>query len=222
MVVSRAGVCVERVGLGEAETTRYLWRLHRRESAQAVTTWTGTRAQGDRRQTVAEGAESHEDVLKGIIGEPTGRSKVVVERGPVQYFADAVLSTSPIYHDPEAARSAGFGAIPAPPTWPFAMEFSGKFDEMQPTDAPSGNPMLKALGPLMAKGGLILHGEQEYLYRRPVLVGDALVGEGKIADAYQKESGGRTMTFIVTETNWSDEKSGEPVVTVRSNIIHRA
>ena len=171
---------------------------------------------------MADDAASHEDVLKGIIGEPTGTSKVIVERGPVQHFADAVLSTSPIYHDPAAAKAAGFEHIPAPPTWPFAMEFSGKFDEQQPKDAATGNPMLKALAPLMAKGGLILHGEQEFIYHRPVEVGDVLVSEGKIVDAYQKESKGRTMTFIVQETNWSDDKSGEPVVTTRFNLIHRA
>ena len=54
------------------------------------------------------------------------------------------------------------------------MEFSGKFAEMQPTDAPTGNPLGEGLGPLMAKGGLILHGEQEFLYHRPVQVGDVL------------------------------------------------
>ena len=47
------------------------------------------------------------------------------------HFADAVGSTSPIYHDPDAAKAAGFDSIPAPPTWPFAMEFSGKFAEIQ-------------------------------------------------------------------------------------------
>ena len=36
-------------------------------------------AEGDRRQTVAESATSIEDVLKGIIGQPTGKAKVVVE-----------------------------------------------------------------------------------------------------------------------------------------------
>ena len=76
---------------------------------------------------MADGAASHEEVLKEIIGQPTGKAKVVVERGPVQHFADAVLSTSPIYHDPDAAKQAGFDNIPAPPTWAFAMEFSGKF-----------------------------------------------------------------------------------------------
>jgi len=171
---------------------------------------------------VAEGSASVEEVLKGIIGQPTGTSTVVVERGPVQHFADALLSASPIYHSPEAARQAGFDNIPAPPTWPFAMEFSGKFDELQPADAPTGNPLSTALGPLMAKGGLILHGEQEFLYHRPVQVGDVLLGEGSITDAYQKESKGRTMTFIVSETNWRDEKTGEPVVTARFNLIHRA
>jgi len=65
---------------------------------------------------VADGAASQEEVLKGIIGQPTGKAKVVVERGPVTHFADAVFSTSPIYRNPEAASAAGFDAIPAPPT----------------------------------------------------------------------------------------------------------
>lgn len=171
---------------------------------------------------MADGAESHEEVLKGIIGQPTGKAKVVIERGTVQHFADAVLSMNPIYHNLDAAKAAGFENIPAPPTWPFAMEFSGKFAEMQPTDAPPGNPLFTAMGPLMAKGGLILHGEQEFLYHRPVQVGDVLIGEGSITDAYQKESKGRTMTFICSETNWRDETTGEPVVTARFNLIHRA
>ena len=53
-------------------------------------------------------------------------------------------------------------------------------------------------------------------------VGDVLVSQGKITDAYQKVSKGKTMTFVVQETNWTDEKSGEPVVTARFNLIHRA
>jgi hypothetical protein len=102
------------------------------------------------------------------------------------------------------------------------MEFSGKFAEMQSGDAPSPHPLSTVLGPLLAAGGLLLHGEQEFIYHRPVQVGDVLVSEGNITDAYQKESKGRTMTFIVSETNWSDDTTGEPVVTARFNLIHRA
>ena len=74
---------------------------------------------------------------------------------------------------------------------------------------------MSALGPLMANGGLILHGEQEFIYHRPIVVGDVLVSEGKVIDAYQKESKGKTMTFIVSETNWSDDATGEPVATAQ-------
>ncbi len=30
------------------------------------------------------------------------------------------------------------------------------------------------------------------------------------------------MTFFVSETRWSDDKTGEPVVTAIFNLIHRA
>ena len=141
---------------------------------------------------MADDAASIEDLLKGIIGKSTGTTKVVVERGPVQHFADAVRSTSPIYHDPDAARQAGFENIPAPPTWPFAMEFSGKFVEQQPKGASAGNPLPTVLGPLMAKGGLILHGEEEFVYHRPIVVGDVLIGEGKISTPTRRSPrGGR-------------------------------
>ncbi|MCL4445427.1 MAG: MaoC family dehydratase N-terminal domain-containing protein [Actinobacteria bacterium] len=164
---------------------------------------------------------SVEEHLKEIVGEITTKSKVVIERGPVSFFADAVLENSPIYKDPNEARKAGLPDIPGAPTYCIGMEAWGKFPEIQSDDPPPGSPIMKAFGPLMAKGGIILHGEQEFIYHRPIFVGDVLVGEGKIVEAYQKESKGKTMTFVVTETNWVDEKTGEPVVTSLFNVIHR-
>jgi hypothetical protein len=81
---------------------------------------------------------------------------------------------------------------------------------------------MKIMGGLMSKGGMILHGEQEFTYHRPLAVGDVLIGEGKVVDLYEKESKGKTMTFLVTENEYRDEKSGEPVVTTRMNLIHRS
>jgi hypothetical protein len=99
----------------------------------------------------------------------------------------------------------------------------GAYPELQPVGSdPSDNPMAEVLGPLMAGGGIILHGEQEFIYERPVLAGDVLVGEGKVVDAYRKESKGRTMTFVVMETVWSERETGTPVCTSRMNIIHRS
>jgi acyl dehydratase len=164
-----------------------------------------------------------DDALKALIGTRTSSATVVVERGPVSGFAQAVCDPNPIYRDSKASEAAGFDSIPAPPTFPFVMETWGKFPELQPDDAPAlGGGMGKVLGPLMAKGGLILHGEQSFVYHRPVQVGDVLDGEGSVIDAYSKDSKGRTMTFVVTETVWRDHSTGEPVVTSRFNVIHRA
>ena len=165
---------------------------------------------------------AEDDTLTQLIGTRTSSATVVVERGPIAAFALAVCDQNPIYRDPRASEAAGFDAIPAPPTFPFVMETWGRFAELQPDDQPVGGGMLRVLGPLMAKGGLILHGEQSFDYHRPVVVGDVLDGEGPVVDAYSKESKGSTMTFVVTETVWRDHSTGEPVVTSRFNVIHRA
>jgi acyl dehydratase len=171
--------------------------------------------------TTGEEPQVADDVLKKIIGKSTGTTVVTVERGQVALFADAVKDASPAYRDPRAAEAAGLSGIPAPPTYPFVMGNFGVYPELQTDAAPSGNPMAEVLGSLMANGGMILHGEQEFNYHRPVLAGDVLVGEGKVVDAYQKESKGKTMTFVVVETAWSDRATGEAVCTSRMNIIHR-
>jgi acyl dehydratase len=158
-----------------------------------------------------------------VVGKPTGAYRVVIERGPVSVFAGAVKDDNPIFHDEQAARDAGFDAIPAPPTYSFVMQHHGKFADNQPPDPTGGEDVVRGImGELMSSGGLILHGEEEFRYHRPIQVGDTLVGEGVVEDLYQKESKGRTMTFLVIKTTWKDEATGEPVVTERFNLIHRA
>jgi acyl dehydratase len=162
-------------------------------------------------------------VDRSLIGRPTGSSSVVVERGPVTAFAKAVMDDNPIYESREAARAAGFDDIPAPPIYAFsAMGFWGTFPEDQPADAnPGTNPMMEIIGGLMKQGGMVLHGEQEFEYHRPLVVGERVHGEGKVVDIYEKESKGRTMTFVVTENVYRDD-AGDPVLTTRMNLIHRA
>jgi acyl dehydratase len=158
-----------------------------------------------------------------VVGTSTGAWRVTVERGPVSVFAKAVADANPVYHDAAAARAAGFDSIPAPPTFSFAMSFWGAFAEQQPPDPTGGvNPMHTVMGELMAGGGIVLHGEQEFTYHRPVVVGDVLSGEATIVEVYEKESKGATMTFVVIETTWRDDTDGTPVVTERFNLIHRS
>src|SRR3954463_13685042 len=94
-----------------------------------------------------------------VVGMPTGRSTIVIERGPVTEFAGAVTETSAVYSNDEAARAAGFDAIPVPPTYFFsAASYFGAFPENQPADAvPGRNPLMEVIGSLMARGGMVLH-----------------------------------------------------------------
>ena len=137
-------------------------------------------------------------------------------------FARAVQDANPIYGDAQVARDAGFANIPAPPTFTFAANFWGAFSEAQPDDPTGGvNPMHAVMGALHTQGALVLHGEQEFEYHRPVQVGDVLRGEGRVVDVYEKESDTATMTFIVIKTVWADAESGVPVVTEQFNLIAR-
>jgi acyl dehydratase len=156
-----------------------------------------------------------------VVGRPTGASTIHVERGPVGNFADAVTDENPIYTSLDAAKAAGFDGLPAPPTFTFAAGNWGTFPEDQPPDPTGGSsPMVEIMSGLMAEGGMVLHGEQEFVYHQPVLVGETLHQEGKVVDLYAKESKGRTMTFLVIENVFRND-AGEPVVTEHFNLIHR-
>lgn len=158
-----------------------------------------------------------------FVGRPTGKSVLVLERSPVSNFAKAVKDENPIYLREDAAEEAGFDAIPAPPTFAFAMGHWAAFPEHQPADDPAkdGSPLMEIIGTLMQQGGMVLHGEQEFEYHKPLTAGMRLLHEGKVVDVYEKESKDKTMTFVVTENEYTDE-SGELVLTTRMNLIHRS
>ena len=134
--------------------------------------------------------------LTELKGQNTGTQKVRIERGPVKVFAQALLDDDPAYRAEDA---------PVPPTFPFVMPYWGSLGE----GGAAGLPIDKLRGP----GRAILHGEQEFIYTRMPHVGDVLEGSTVITDVYEKErSNGGTLEFYVTETDWRDANTGEPVV----------
>ena len=156
------------------------------------------------------------------IGMSTGSGTLVIERAPVTQFAQAIHDANPVYRNADAAAAAGFAGIPAPPTYGFIAKNWGRWEERQPADGePTRNAMAEVMGGLLAKGGMILHGEQTFTYHRPLVSGEVLTYEGKVADLYQKPTGDRIMTFLVTEDTYTDE-AGELVLTSVMNLIHRS
>jgi len=155
------------------------------------------------------------------IGAALPGGVITIERGPVSVFATAVNDSSPIYSSADTASEAGFSAIPIPPTFPFAMGNWGQFSEQQPDGWQDLGPMAVIFGDLMNNGGLILHGEQEFFYYGPVVVGDVLTMTGRVKDIYAKTSGEKTMTFVVSEQDYHNQR-GEHVLTQVTTILHRA
>jgi hypothetical protein len=142
--------------------------------------------------------------LTEMKGQELGTSTVQIERGPVKVFAAAVKDDSSGY---------GEDGVPVPPTFPFAMTYWGSTGQ----GGAAGLPIEKLRGP----GRMLLHGEQEFEYHRWPKVGDVLEGTARVADVYEKEGGSGTMEFYITETEWKDASSGEPVVTARFTLAVR-
>jgi hypothetical protein len=141
--------------------------------------------------------------LTELKGQPTGTQTIVIERGPVRVFAEALGDDDPVY--------AQDGA-PVPPTFPFVMSYWGSMGE----GGAAGLPIEKLRGP----GRAILHGNQAFEYHRWPKVGDVLEGTGTITDVYEKErSNGGKLEFYVTETDWKDAKSGDPVCTTIFTLV---
>ena len=110
------------------------------------------------------------DMLSTIIGKPTGTTVVTVERGQLALFADAVKEKSPDLPRPEGGRRGRPGRHPRPADLPLRHgELRRLPRAADRRTARRAIPMAEVLGPLMANGGLILHGEQEFTYHRPVL-----------------------------------------------------
>jgi len=142
--------------------------------------------------------------LSELKGRALGQQRVAIERGPVKVFAQALLDNDEVYTGDNA---------PVPPTFPFVMPYWGSMGQGGAAGLPIEN--------LRGKGRAILHGEQEFEFHggRWPHVGDVLVGDGIIADVYEKErSDGGKLEFYVTETTWKHEASGEPVVTAKFTL----
>jgi acyl dehydratase len=138
-----------------------------------------------------------------LVGKEYPPVRYEVGREKLREFAAAVGETDPLYHDEEAARAAGHPDIPAAPTFPIVLS-------LRAGQVVYGDPEL----------GLdysrVVHGEQEFLYQRPIRAGDRLLATGKVAAVQAR---GRH-ELLVLETAVTTE-AGEPVCSVRTTLLSR-
>ena len=142
---------------------------------------------------------------KKWIGHELGSSVLAIERGRLKFFAKAIGETDPVYTDEAAARDAGYADLPAPPTFLFAAEL----------DSGALFALLDRLGVPLGK---VLHGEQRFEYLAPVVAGDTVTVNSRIADLYDKKNG--ALEFIEIESR-AVNQHGTPVARLRSVTVVR-
>ncbi|WP_195891930.1 MaoC family dehydratase N-terminal domain-containing protein [Neobacillus dielmonensis] len=125
-----------------------------------------------------------------------------VEKRHIRQFAHAIGDRNPLYTDQNYAENTFYGGLIAPPTFPVAISSEG-----------GGLP-------LTLDERRMLHGEQEFIYYKPIRPGDRLSCQMKVTDLYEKEGKSGTMQFLVIDTEMKDE-AGEMVVISRMNIVYR-
>jgi acyl dehydratase len=126
-----------------------------------------------------------------------------VGREKIREFAQAVGETNPVYQDPDAAKAAGHPEQVAPLTFPTVLHLrSGPQVVMDPE--------------LGLDYSLVVHGTQEFEYRRPIVAGDVLTATPRIAEITAKGP----HEFLTIETTMTD--AGDEVVCVaRATLISR-
>ena len=134
---------------------------------------------------------------------PLGEPYVVgVEK--VREFAGAIGDANPLSHDRSAARAAGHADLVAPPT--FAIAAIAR--------AQDAVLFLPELGLDFSR---VVHGDQRFVYHRPVLAGDELYSTVHIDSI--RQLAGNDVLGLRTEVA---DAEGRPVLTAFSTLVSRA
>lgn len=128
----------------------------------------------------------------------------------VKEFAVAVGENNPVFYDADAAREQGLPGPIAPPTFTVTQIFAIPRAERE-----------EKLGANL-EYARVLHGEQEFVYKRLPAVGETLKGRMRIAKDFEKQGKrGGTMRFVTYESVFTDAE-GEEVLSAYYTLIETA
>lgn len=140
-----------------------------------------------------------------FIGREYEPFSIEVEKGRLRLFAKAAGIEDPVYTDEEAAREAGYPALPAPPTFAYSVTM----------DAGQSFNVLVDMGVDLSRA---VHGGQSFRYHKAICAGDVISGHQVIKNISEKKGG--ALLFIETEFQLSNQ-NGDVVSDLNSTIIVR-
>jgi acyl dehydratase len=135
------------------------------------------------------------------VGKSYEAATFEVDADRIRKYADAVHEDSPVYHDAEAARQAGFRDLVAPPM--FAVVYS----------APAMGPAIfDTVGDGLPR---MVHGGQEFVWGEPVCAGDSITTQASVKEIYEKDG----KAFYVFESVSRNQDGAETVRATWTNIV---
>jgi acyl dehydratase len=144
-----------------------------------------------------------EKFLAGLVGPVGPPDTMAVELGAVRKMAKAVEAFDPIHHDAAAAVARGHRGVVAP--WPLLWLFYFNGTEHS-IDFPFGKATV--------------HGEDEYEFHAPVIVGDEIAMQMVITDARLKQGRSGRLGVVVEERRFTNQR-GELCAVLRTTLIRR-
>lgn len=126
-----------------------------------------------------------------------------VGREKIREFADAIGDQNPAYRDPQAARALGYSDVIAPPTFPIVLSMRAGAQVAFDPD-------------LGLDYSRVVHGEQRFVYVRPVRAGDRLTVTVEVESI--RSAAGNDLLTTRGDVSTVD---GELVLTAYSTLVAR-
>lgn len=141
------------------------------------------------------------DLDKSMIGIASNPYTAEVDRERVTRFAQAIGDENRLYFDQTYAADTAYDGVTVPPTFLVALGSSAEL-------------------PLKLDFKRMLHGEQEFIYHKPVRIGDRLECKMTVTDVYERTGKSGMMQFLVLDTEMKTE-DGVLAAIARNTIIYR-
>lgn len=143
------------------------------------------------------------EIVKKIEGWASEPTVYTVEKGAVRKFVEAIGDTNPLYTDEEFAQHSVFGCLIAPPTFPITFNHQGQ------------RPVINGIQ------GARLNAEQEFVYRRPLCIGERVKVMTRLDNVEEKQGRDASLTILHYVSEGKTEE-GELIYTARATTIIRS
>lgn len=143
--------------------------------------------------------------------------RYVVDRTSIARYARAIGEDDPVHFDPEAAKALGYDDVVAPPFFPYVIRMHAAHlvprSELEPDGSFAGDVPPVETARAMA-------GETSIDLGAPVVAGDEILLQKRIADMYEKTGRSGPMVFVTMEFAFTNQR-GEMVAREHFTRIYR-